>query len=108
MDAALTTKINTMLTEWHQAGRASFEAFAPHLDYDTYATKHVVIRRKYALLDEGPSGAFIVDIATQKVYRLKSKYGTPNKKKCLGTIGGTIQGRTEPLTGQALHTYRWW
>ena len=97
----LMEQIDSLIIAWHEAGRASFESRFPHIDYDIYTRKHIVIRRKYILLDEGPSGAFIVDIATQKVYRLKSKYGVPNKKKCLGTIGVDVGG-------YQLNQYRWW
>jgi len=93
-------KINRLLNEWHEVGRASFNKSYPNLDYDKEAYKRANFRSKYVLLDEATSGAFVLEIKTGNIYRLKSKYGVPNKRKLVGTIN--------TVTGKDLNKYRWY
>lgn len=89
-----------LASEWHEAGRAAFNATYENLDYDSQTPKRVIEKRKYINLDEGSSGVYMVDKTNGMVYRIKSKYGVPNKKKCMGHI-------TE-LTGKNLCIGRWY
>lgn len=93
-------KLEQLAREWHEAGRREFETRSPNLDYDSYYPKKVLEKAKYFYLNEGNSGAFLVEKETGNVYRLKSAYGVPNKRKCLGHY--------EELTGERLHVHRWW
>jgi hypothetical protein len=93
-------RLTQLLHDWHEAGRASFERSAPNLTYDTYAPKRAIQRQKYILLDDGTSGAFILDRTSGLIMRLKSKYGVPNAKKPCGIIG--------EVTGAQLASWRWW
>ena len=92
--------LNKLLTDWHEAGRAAFESNSGSLVYDEYAPKFAHEKRKYICLDVRSSGAFIVDKTDGNVYRLKSAYGVPNKKKLCGNI--------ETITGVDLNRLRWW
>jgi len=92
-------KIENLLRDWHEAGRPYFKAHYPHSDYETY-TKRAVYKQKYIYLDEGTSGAFILEKSTGNIYRIKSKYGVPNRKKRVGHI--------DAITGQDLNKYRWY
>jgi hypothetical protein len=96
----LLEKAQKLAKEWHEAGRNYFEQAYPVLDYDNYAPKKVIEKRKYINLDEGNSGAFLIDKTDGLVYRIKSAYGVPNKKKCLGHIN--------VVTGDKLNHYRWY
>ena len=93
-------QLEKLATDWHEAGRRAFETAFKNLDYDKEHLKRVVERRKYFLLDDGSSGAFIVDKETGVVWRLKSKYGVPNKRKVCGNIAD--------ITGEKLYRLRWW
>jgi len=93
-------KINKLLNDWHEAGRASFIKSYPNLDYDSYAPKKANFRLKYVLLDEATSGVFVLEIETGNIYRIKSKYGVPNKRKLIGII--------DNVTGKDLNKYRWY
>ena len=86
--------------EWHEAGREDFEKSHPSLNYDTYAPKKAIEKRKYINLDEGTSGAFLVDKTDGCIYRIKSKYGVPNRKKPIGYI--------DQVTGEMLNRWRWY
>ena len=93
-------KIQKLINEWHEAGRASFEARYQNLVYDRDCPKRFVIKRKYVCLDEGSGGAFLLEKATGNIYRIKSKYGVPNRKKLVGHI--------DTITGDDLNKYRWY
>lgn len=92
------SRINQLLSDWHEAGRASFEKHYPSLDYDTDQRHAAIWQRKYILLNEGTSGAFAVDRADGNVYRIKA-YGVPNKRKLVGHIN--------ELAGLDLLVKRW-
>ena len=92
-------RITRLLSEWHNAGRAAFEAAYPHLAYDEDQAKTATLRHKYIALDIGRSGAWLVDRTTEEVFNIKA-YGTPDKQKRLGTL--------DTITGADLHRYRWW
>jgi len=94
----LIEKIEKLLTDWHEAGRASFEKNYHNLNYDTYTPKRMVVKAKYIYLDDGTSGAFILEKSTGNIYRIKSKYGVPNRKKLIGNI--------ETITGKELSSFR--
>jgi len=93
-------KINKLLNDWHEAGRTPFNKSYPHLDYDRETQKRANFRSKYVLLDEGTSGVFVLEIETGNIYRIKSGYGVPNKRKLVGTI--------DTVTGEDLNKYRWY
>lgn len=88
-----------LLAEWHEAGRAEFEQTFPHLTYDTYLPKRLIVKRRYLYLDEGTSGAWMVERATGDVFSIKA-YGVPDRKKRLGHL--------KEITGADLHRLRWW
>jgi hypothetical protein len=76
--------INQILFQWHEAGRAEFQASYPNLDYDSGAySKHFHIGAKYIRLDVGGSGAFMLDSETGLIYGIKG-YGVPDKRKIAG------------------------
>ena len=93
-------KLEKLAKDWHEAGRADFERTYENLVYDEQCKKSVMTAKKYFYLDEGHSGAFIVDKETGTVWRLKSKYGVPNKRKVCGNV--------ETITGNDLYRLRWW
>lgn len=103
MTLTLTTEqqaqVEALLKEWHEAGRARFESECPSLNYDTYYPKTAKDRAKYVCLDEGTSGAFILDKSDLTIYCLKSKYGVPNFRKPVGKLG--------EVTGTTLQQRRW-
>ena len=91
--------IQNLLHDWHEAGRKYFQEQFENLDYDSQCyTKTVKERRKYLCLDDGTSGAFMVDRQTGEVFNIKG-YGVPNKKKMIGYI--------QNLTGLDLYSRRW-
>lgn len=88
-------QINRILTQWHEAGRDRFEKTYPNLDYDSMAyAKTAKSRRKYVLLDDGSSGAFMADRQTGTVWPIKSKYGVPNKQRPIGNLWNGLDGQT--------------
>lgn len=99
MYSASDPMILHLLHEWHEAGRAEFEAHYPASDYDgPFEAKSAHQRRKWLLLDEGTSGAFAVDRETGDIYRIKA-YGRANPKKRVGNI--------QTMTGIDLARARW-
>ena len=98
--SAADARLQQLLHDWHEAGRAEFEGSYKNLVYDDTRRKTAVDRQKYIALDEGQSGAWLVDRMTGELYNLKSKYGVPDKRKRLGHI--------DAVTGEELHKYRWW
>ena len=88
-----------LIEEWFEASRPEFARKFPNLDYsdERYRPK-LMNRLKYILLDEGTSGAFIVDKETGQCWRCKA-YGVPNKKKPVGNVS--------TMTGVDLSAYRW-
>ena len=98
-------RIEKLLNEWHEAGREEFTSHYENLDYDRDQAKRAVDKKKYVCLDIASgsaswSGAFILDKETGIIYRLKSTYGVPNKKKVVGKLG--------EITGKRLWACRWW
>ena len=91
-------KVEMLAKKWHEVGRKSFETHCKNLDYDTYAPKTVKEKKKYFYMDEGTSGAYLVDKVSGNVYHIKSCYGVPNPKKCLGHF--------ESVTGEMLFMER--
>lgn len=94
-------RIHEVLKQWHEAGRATFEQTYTNLDYDSpFYQKRAVYKTRYVCLDQGNSGAFLVDMVGEpekgrkagNIYRIKSKYGVPNFKKLIGNIN-TIDGK---------------
>jgi hypothetical protein len=96
-------KVETLLKDWHEAGRAHFQRSYPNLDYDSDQTKTVTYKQRWAMLDEGGghhrSGAFMLDRESGNIYRIKSAYGVPNYKKLIGHINN--------VTGRDLLVRRW-
>ena len=93
-------QVEKLLSDWHEAGRPHFKKMFSFLDYDNQCPKRMVTKKKYIYLDEGNSGAFILEKSTGDIFRIKSKYGVPNRKKCVGNI--------ETITGEQLSHYRWY
>ena len=89
MDTTLTAeqreRIETVMAQWHEAGRAEFEHDYSRLNYDATYGKHYHVGAKYIRLDSGTSGAFMVETATGIVYEIKG-YGVPNKRKIVGEM----------------------
>ena len=94
-------RVETILKQWHEAGRAEFERNYKQLDYDspTYGKKYKV-GSKYVSLETGTSGAFLVDIGTGIVYEIKA-YGVANKRKIVG------EAWKETFHGAQLHDCRY-
>jgi hypothetical protein len=93
-------RIDVLLHEWHEAGRADFEASYHNLNYDSCSPKVAREKSKYINLDEDHSGAFMLDKTDGNIYRIKSAYGVPNKRKLAGNI--------DTITGDVLNRLRWW
>ena len=92
-------KIDRLLIDWHEAGRAAFEK-TYSLNYDAHCPKNAVEKRKYICLDERNAGAYLLEKSTGNIYRIKSKYGVPNFKKLVGHI--------DTVTGADLARNRWY
>ena len=90
----LASRVEYLLTAWHEAGREAFWAKYKNLPYDKEARKHSTERTRYIALDCDTIGCYLVDKTDGMVYCIKA-YGVPNKKKCLGHING--------VSGEALH-----
>src|SRR5688572_21773491 len=83
-------RISQFLSLWHENGRASFEATYPSLDYDSaYYRKTAKDRAKFIALDDGTSGAFLLEKQTGLVYCIKG-YGRVDKRKCCGRLDDLI------------------
>lgn len=91
-------QLEALVKEWHEAGRAAWNY--KNLDYDKDEEKTIKEKRKYFYLDIGTSGAWIVDKTSGLIYKIKSCYGVPNPKKCLGHVN--------EVSGLKLHQLRWW
>jgi hypothetical protein len=93
-------RIKEILHNWHEAGRAEFEANYPNLNFDSpdYST-HFHVGAKYIRLDVGSSGAFLLDSTTGLIYGIKG-YGQVDKKKVAGDA-------SDPnFTGASLYNLR--
>ena len=99
LTSEVVDKLNALLADWHEAGRAAFEQRYPHTSYDADMGKRLIVKRKYLYLDEGTSGVWMVERATGEVFSIKG-YGVPDRKKRLGTL--------DTITGADLHRLRWW
>lgn len=83
-----TNRIETLLSQWHEEHRADFvkSGYTNLLaSFDAQEKKHMHIGAKYARLDVGGSGAWMVEMETGIVYGIKG-YGTPDKKKIAGNV----------------------
>ena len=99
MDTNTQQQIDNLLKDWHEAGRDYFKKHFTNLNYDTPSyIKRAIEKSKYICLDDGTSGAFILDKTTNIIYHIKSKYGVPNFKKPIGLLG--------TVTGADLNTKR--
>jgi len=79
-------RINEVLRQWHEAGRAHFTSSFQALAYDSeHYSKHYHVGGKYIRLDVGGSGAFMAEIETGIIYGIKG-YGVPDKKKVVGNL----------------------
>lgn len=81
-------RIEQLLSQWHEAHREYFkrEGLLNLLPaFDQQEKKHVHYGAKYARLDVGGSGAWMVELATGIVYGIKG-YGVPDKKKIAGNV----------------------
>ena len=93
-------QIEKLLSDWHEAGRAYFENYYSNLVYDSAPyLKTAKEKSKYICLDEGTSGAFILEKSTLTIYCIKSKYGVPNFKKPIGHL--------DTVTGAMLDRFRY-
>lgn len=93
-------RIHSLIHDWHEAGRTSFKPAYQNLNYDSEAYVKVFIESssKWTLLNEGTSGAFMLENATGNVYRCKA-YGVSNRKKLVGNLSN--------ITGGDLRRNRW-
>lgn len=85
---AMIERLNVLLSQWHEAHRQDFvrKGYTNLLDsFDTQEQKHIHIGDKYARLDVGGSGAWMLEVSTGLVYGIKG-YGTPDKKKIAGDL----------------------
>src|SRR5712692_4958587 len=83
-----TTRLEQLLAQWHEAHRQQFvrDGYTNLLaSFDTQEKKHIHVGAKYARLDVGGSGAWMLEMTTGIVYGIKG-YGTPDKKKIAGNI----------------------
>ena len=80
-------RVQQVIDEWHEAGRAAFEASYKSLGYDgpCYRTRFVR-KQRYICLDKGNGGVYVVDMTDGTIYRIKYKYGVPNFKRSMGNI----------------------
>lgn len=81
-------RVKQLLSQWHEAHRAEFvrRGYTNLLPtFDGQEQKHIHIGAKYARLDVGGSGAWMLELTTGIVYGIKG-YGTPDKKKIAGDI----------------------
>lgn len=81
-------RIKLILSQWHEAHRLDFvrSGYTNLLaSFDTQEQKHIHVGAKYARLDVGGSGAWMLEMETGVVYGIKG-YGTPDKKKIAGDI----------------------
>lgn len=101
MYTATHPTITALVTAWHEAGRASYATAYPASYatgvYDRTEVKRAKDRRKYVAMDDGSSGAFLVEKQTGEVYGIKG-YGVPHL--------GKHYGHVEQLTGHALQVAR--
>ena len=82
------TRVQQLLSQWHEAHRQQFirDGLTNLLDsFDQQEKKHIHVGAKYARLDVGGSGAWMLEMETGIVYGIKG-YGTPDKKKIVGDI----------------------
>ena len=101
MTTEQTAKVEQVLKQWHEAGRAEFEHSYENLKYDSPSyEKHYHVGAKYIRLDCGTSGAFLAEIETGTIYGIKG-YGVPNKSKVCGNIWA------EDFDGATLLEDRW-
>ena len=85
-DCSSSTRCRWTTRRWHESGRALFERLYHNLDYDKTEAKTAKQGRRWINLDRGGSGVFMLDRFTGRIYLIKSKYGVPNLKKCVGTL----------------------
>jgi hypothetical protein len=81
-------RIEQILSQWHEAHRQDFvrSGYTNLLStFDQQEKKHMHIGAKYARLDVGGSGAWMLEMNTGDIYGIKG-YGTPDKKKIAGNV----------------------
>ena len=104
MTTEQVARIEEILKQWHEAGRAYFERAYENLDYDSPSyQKTFKVGRKYVNLDQGGSGYYMLEAETGNVYAIKA-YGVINKKKCLGcawspTFNGAVMNKMRGVHG---------
>jgi len=91
--------IDNLIKQWHEEGTEYFQKTYPNLDYDVSERKSFKMARKYIYLDEGHSGAFLIDREDRTIWRIKA-YGVKNPKKFVGVLG--------EVTGKDLARFRWY
>ena len=92
-------QIQELIHDWHEQGRAAFESEYHNLDYDSAGyRKSAKEKKKYVYLDDGTSGAFMLDRATGGIYTIKA-YGCINRRGFVGNLG--------KISGATLVQYRW-
>ena len=90
-------EILAALKAWHASGRASFERAYPTLNYDDSQRKTAKNGTRWLKLDNGRSGAYLVDRTSPEpiVYTIKT-YGVPNRR--IGTLARMIAAWTTEQT----------
>ena len=95
-----TERINQLLHDWHELSLAEFRA--KHYNnltddwFNEQYPKHAVEKKKYIYLDDGGSGAFLIDKEDGTVYTIKG-YGVKNRRI----------GHIDTITGATLQARRW-
>lgn len=88
MEGISKERLDLILSQWHEAHRASFvrDGFTNLLaSFDEREQKHTHEGGKYIRLDVGSSGAWMLEISTGIIYGIKG-YGVPNKVKIAGDL----------------------
>jgi hypothetical protein len=88
------------MNEWHAVSKADYYRRFPDttLSYDSLYPHTAKEKSKYIYLDEGTSGAYILEKATGDIYRIKG-YGVINRARVIGNL--------ETITGTDLFLKRW-
>lgn len=94
-------EVEQLLQNWHEADRRG-DAVPPNKGYADYNREHAKTWKDgytFLKLNDGTSGAFMLEKATGKIYCIKS-YGVVDSRKCVGLLG--------EVTGASLVKNRWW
>ena len=86
--ACTMSRLVEVLDQWHAAHKEQLvrDGFTNLLlTFDTQEEKHAHIGVKYARLDDGTSGAWMMELTTGDIFQIMG-YGRVDRKKCVGNI----------------------